>query len=191
MKITTSLSQSQQHILHDLRLADRCRLKAIFNELPAPNIDELDGEYAGELLDQGNWLANWLVRRFFRMAGNWTGKAFQGTGSDRGIGYNCFLQGSKKIKRLPMFTYIEETPSAGRAFVLDYSLTTRGPIRSMRGRVRRMQMGVYLGFGTAGPSFGKHGSRRKMPFVLVGPNQPFELPSNLLHLRESQRASAA
>jgi hypothetical protein len=185
MNITVPLAPHHQRLLHDLRTADRRRLKVLFRESPAPTIAELDGEYAAELLDQGTWLANWLIRRMFRSAGNWTGKAFQRIDADRGIGYNCFWDGSHKAKRLPMLTYLEETPLAGgESFILDYALTTRGIMRTMRGQVRRLQEGAYLGFGSVGPKFGKRSARRLIPFVLIGPTQPFDLPSDLLYLRQ-------
>ncbi len=187
MKISSPLASQHRQMIHELRSADRRHLKVLFRGSPPPTIRELDGEYAAELLDQGTWLANWLVRKVFRLTGNWTGKAFQGIDASYGIGYNCFQDGSQQVKRLPMLTYLEETAwAAGKSLILDYAITTRGIVRTMRGHVRRLQPGIYLGFGSVGPYFGNRDSRRQIPFVLVGPTQPFELPDHLLHLRQLQ-----
>ncbi len=188
------LSAEHQQALEELCGMDRRNVKRLFRESVAPSMEEMNGEYAAELLDQGTRLANWMIRRVFRMSGNWVGKAFQGIAPESGIGYNYYFENGQKVKRLPMLTHFEETSlAAGKSFILDYSLTTRGLVRSMRGQIRRWQEGVYIGFGAVGPAFGRGDKlRRKIPFALVGPTHPFELPEDLMHLQEvHQRRNAA
>lgn len=193
METNKQLSSAHQQVLDELGAMDRRDVKTIFRASAAPSMQEMNGEYSAVLLDQGTRIANWLIRRIFRMSGNWAGKAFQSTGPGLGIGYNYFFENGEKEKRLPMLTYFEETPlAAGNSFILDYSLTTRGMIRSMRGQVRRWREGVYIGFGSVGPTIGhRDKTRRKIPFALVGPTSTFELPDNMMHLIELHQRRAA
>lgn len=179
------VSETQYGLLDDLRKMDRREVKSLFRQSPAPEIEEMNGEYAAELLNQGGRVANWIIGRLFSSAGDWRGKAFQSTGPDSGIGYNYFMQRGEKVKRLPMLTYFDETPFAGgRSLILDYFSTSRGPIRAMRGNVRRWQPGVYIGFATIGATSRRpDGLSRKIPFAMVGPTHPFELPEDLAHLK--------
>lgn len=194
MTQSETLSSDQLAVLQELKDMDRRQVKVQFRNSAVPEMQELDGEYTAQLLDQGTAFANWLIGKAFRTAGNWRGKAFQATTSEYGIGYNLFDDRGAKGKRLPMLTYYDHTPFAGgRSFILDYASTNRGIIRTMRGHVRRWKDGVYLGFGTVGPNIGDPDKfRRKIPFVLIGPTAPFDLPQELQYLRTlPKRKSAA
>lgn len=181
------VSETQHQLLDQLRKLDRQEVKELFiHQSHTPDIEEMNGEYAAELLNQGHPVANWVIGKFFSAAGDWRGKAFQSTSPEGGIGYNYFMHRGEKVKRLPMLTYFDETPFAGGpSLILDYYSTSRGMVRLMRDHVRRWKEGVYLGIATVGASSRRpEGYGRKIPFVMIGPTHPFELPEDLEYVRD-------
>ncbi len=135
--------------LETLRGAERRTLKVIFRGLHPPQISELHGEFAAELLDQGGPVGQQLTGWLFRAYGPWVGKAFCPSQDGLGVGYNCFARSEGIQPRLPMDTSIE--PSAMEKWdymVIDYRRRNRGPIRWLRGELREFSPGVLLGIGS-------------------------------------------
>ena len=159
---------SQTLALDDLREMPRKELKELFSVLEAPSIDEMNGEYRSELMDQGGRLADILVRFFFNVSGKWLGKAFQPTNEHEGHGYNSFQtrRGVQRTKR--MQTTI--SPSGfhdGDSYTIRYDGLHRGFLGKLVGEVRRVRPGLYLGFGGMP-------IRNNIYFTLSGPVSEFQ-----------------
>lgn len=151
-----------------LRRLGRLELKILFRSLSAPPLQELSGEYDAQLLDQGGYLAGLIVHTFFHAGGKWTGKAFAPTSSGQGVGYNTFQRRGRTIQQFPMRTYRALGQGGGPSVFLEYASLNRGIVSSMVGEVRRVDAGLYLGFGVVGPS-----PQRRIPFLLAGPQRAF------------------
>ena len=80
-------------------------LSALFRTLDAPDMNEMDGEFAPFLLRQwhpvvdraAQWLMNSALLPF-----RWTGKAFRPLSSMEGRGYNIFHLAGRTLRTLPM-----------------------------------------------------------------------------------------
>lgn len=162
---------------HAELLAMSCKdLMSVFATLPAPLMQEMDGEFAAQLLAQPNAVSQVVGQLTVNnplLPGRWLCKAFQPVSADRGQGYNSFSQLGRTVRRYPMQTLIAPSRYDGRpAYTLVYAA-----FRSMCGaihmvdEVRRAGPGVYLGIGTWG-----YTARQRMlplPFVLRGPIAPY------------------
>ena len=94
----------------ELRLMHFDELKELFDSLPAPGIEEINGEYLSTSLDQGTWFKNIVAPPACNIFGRWLGKAFAPQSDGKGYGYNWF-QTPKGIRRtLPMKTYVSARP---------------------------------------------------------------------------------
>lgn len=152
------------------------QLMALFAELSAPTLEEMDGEFAAELLAQPSMVAHLMGHLTVSnpiMPGRWLCKAFQPISADRGQGYNRFAQLGRSVQRYPMQTLLAPSRYDGLpAYTLVY-----GAYRSMCGdihmvdEVRRVKPGLYLGLGTWG--FTDRQRRVALPFVLSGPVAPY------------------
>jgi hypothetical protein len=152
------------------------QLMTLFAELPAPTLEEMDGEFAAELLAQPS-MAAYLLGQFTVgnpfMPGRWLCKAFQPTSADRGLGYNRFDQLGRSVQRYPMQTLLAPSRYDGKpAYTLVYAAfkSICGAIH-MVDEVRRVRQGLYLGLGTWG--FTDRQRRVPLPFVLSGPVAPY------------------
>lgn len=154
-----------------------CRdLMALFARLPAPGIDEMNGEFAARLLAQPGALAQVIGQATVNnplAPGLWRCKAFQPVSGEHGRGYNGFAHLGRFVQRFPMQTLIAPSRYDGRpAYTLVYAA-----YRSMCGaihmvdEVRRVAPGLYLGIGTWG--FSDRQRRVPLPFVLRGPVAPY------------------
>lgn len=152
------------------------QLMALFAELPAPTVAEMDGEFAAELLAQPSLVAHYIGQLTVNnplMPGRWLCKAFQPTSADRGQGYNRFNQLGRSVRRYPMQTLLAPSRFDGRpAYTLVYAAfdSMCGTIH-MVDEVRRVRQGLYLGLGTWG--FTDRQRRVPLPFVLSGPTAPY------------------
>ncbi len=167
--IGQSLSYREKDRLAEILAARRFCLKMMYWKLPAPEINEIHGQYEAQLLDQGDRLGGFFTRLAFGSRGTWVGKAFCPLSDDRGEGYNAFGSVETPSIALPMDTYIDHSHiTPGLSYILDYRLKNRGPIRWLRGELRQVSSEVLLGIGTFGPRNRKlHRLRRVIPFVLV------------------------
>ena len=164
-----NLSVGEQEPLTALLSADRFQLKQIFINLPTPTVPEVIGEYGAQLLDQGDRLGSFVIRKVFGSKGPWIGKAFRPLSETEGEGYNAFGLIDEREPLLPMSTYIGHSFIVpGESYILDYRRKNRGPIRWLFGELRQVNSTILLGMGTFGPrSASLRRLRRVIPFVLV------------------------
>ncbi|MDO3647650.1 hypothetical protein Q3A91_11795 [Nocardia mangyaensis] len=154
----------------ELRRLDTSELLALFTDLEAPTIAEIDGEYTAALLAQPNLFA--VVTGKVAVAnplGPWLCKAFRPVDANGGRGYNTFREFGRVRQRYPMRTLIAPSRYDGApAYTLVYRAYTSmcGSIH-MVDEVRRAAPGVYLGMGTWG--FTDAQRRVPRPFLLTGP----------------------
>lgn len=151
-------------------------LMALFATLPAPELSEMDGEFAAALLAQPGALAQIIGNLTVNnplMPGRWLCKAFRPVFEHSGRGYNAFAHLGRKVQRYPMQTLIAPSRYDARpAYTLVYAA-----YRSMCGaihmvdEVRRVAPGLYLGIGTWG--FTARQRQVALPFVLRGPVAPY------------------
>lgn len=149
-------------------------LLQLFMTLEAPELTEMEGEYAARLLAQpgriaalaGSLTVNSPLQR-------WLCKAFRPVDATSGRGYNSFRQGSRIVQRYPMLTLIAPSRFDGRpAFQLVYRAfhSFCGTIH-MVDEVRRVAPGIYLGIGTYGLTRAQ--SWTPFPFLLEGPQADY------------------
>jgi hypothetical protein len=148
-------------------------LMELFRTLPAPSLEELDGEYATRLLAQPMPLLRQVYGALIYnpMLGTWLGKAFNGR--QTGQGYNYFRRRGRVVRSLPMLTCVAPSRFDGKpAFQLVYrAFHSLCADVHMVDEIRRVGPGLYLGIGTAG--FIRAQRLRPMPFELTGPQSPY------------------
>ena len=109
----------------DLRAMRFKDLMALFGKLPAPSLQEMDGEFAARLLAQPNAVAQVIGHLTVNnplMPGRWLCKAFKPVSADRGQGYNSFAHLGRTVRRYPMQTLIAPSRYDGRpAYTLVYA----------------------------------------------------------------------
>jgi hypothetical protein len=151
-------------------------LLSLFATLPAPELAEMNGEFAARLLAQPSALAQWTGNLSVNnplMPGRWLCKAFRPVSDQGGRGYNAFSHFGRKVQRYPMQTLIAPSRYDGRpAYTLVYAAyqSMCGAIH-MVDEVRRVAPGLYLGIGTWG--FSDRQRHVALPFVLSGPVAPY------------------
>lgn len=142
-------------------------LLELFATLEAPNIAEMNGEYAASLLRQPNVLAavsGWATVANPLMP--WLCKSFRPVDENTGRGYNTFKRLGRVIQLFPMQTQIAPSRYDGRpAYTLIYRAyhSFCGDI-NMVDEVRRLGEGLYLGMGTWG--FSESQRLVALPFLL-------------------------
>jgi hypothetical protein len=120
-------------------------LDRLFESLPAPAADELDGDYPGTVLTGAGFesMPSWLAALARRLAAAlWRAKSFSGS---RGI--NLWWSPLGLIRRTPYRTAVEDSAiGGGDVLVLDYDLPANPPpARRVRGELRRLGANFYLG----------------------------------------------
>lgn len=171
---------TMEQTLEMLRGLNRPGLREMFRCQSAPDLETIRGEYKAELLDQGGRTAQRVTRLLFGLHGKWLGKAFHPISNRRGVGYNTFERAGESVPKIPMDTYLApSTFESGDSMIIRYDGRHFGPIRWLVGELRQVVPGVLLGIGLYGPSFGRTGrkdrSRRKIPFMLYGPQRPYQI----------------
>jgi len=145
---------------------------ALFQTLPAPDLAEMNGEYAAELLRHPTRLADWLSKISLSHSpvdGRWLCKSFRPVDGEQGRGYNTFRRFGRVRQAYPMLTLIAPSRYDGKPA---YQLVYRA-FRSLFGavhmvdEVRVLRPGVYLGIGTWG--FTKAQRHVAYPFLMQGP----------------------
>ncbi|MGI5170444.1 hypothetical protein ACQEU3_39460 [Spirillospora sp. CA-253888] len=158
------------HPAAELLGLDTSELLAFFATLPAPSIEEMDGEYTARLLAQPGVLAAVTGRATVSNPfAPWLCKAFRPADGRTGRGYNTFRELGRVRQRYAMHTLIAPSRYDGRpAYTLIYRAYASmcGAI-NMVDEVRRAAPGVYLGIGTWG--FTARQRRVPLPFLLTGP----------------------
>jgi hypothetical protein len=188
----------------DLRRLRRAELLALFRQLEAPAISEVRGEYRAALLDCGHMLNTFLAWFYlYFIWGTWQHKAFEPLGDTHGHGYNTFITTQSKLYENCFRASLIKTvhiaislfrPSApqrlarimlnktslvasvfdGRpAFQLSYRDYNTFYTNTMTDEVRKVNEHLLLGIGRLTITFGKF---NPMPFVLMGPPDPWRGP---------------
>jgi hypothetical protein len=181
-QVMPSVSQSPAITALDLRMMSREQLLDLYHRLDPPAFEEMHGEFAASLLDQGSARAYLLSALAVNMKGRWLCKAFEPTGPNEGNGYNSF-QGPHGVRRAArMRTRIGPSKLPGDtkdAFHLEYadfnSFRTGGlagaHLHNMFDEVRKAADRLYLGIGRVG--FTEKARAHLHPFILEGPVLPF------------------
>ncbi len=150
------------------------QLQELFTTLDAPDLAEMNGEYAACLLAQPSLLTKVIGQAtLHNPLRQWQSKAFRPVNSMTGRGYNTFLQQGRINQCYPMLTLIAASRFDGKpAYQLIYRHfhSTCGSIH-MVDEVRRVAPGLYLGMGTYG--FTDAQRRIAYPFLLQGPQAPY------------------
>jgi hypothetical protein len=165
----------------ELRFMTRDQLVSLFHRLPAPSFEEMHGEFAATLLEQGSGAAFVRAEVALNFRGRWLCKAFEPLGPNHGHGYNSFMTPRGVTRAVRMKTRIGPTkiPGAGGdSFHLEYADFNdfkRGPggafAHTMFDELRKAGPGLYLGIGRVG--FTKKQLSELRPFILEGPVAAF------------------
>lgn len=177
-----SVSPSEGITAPELHMMPRDEVVALYHRLKAPLFEEMHGEYAASLLDQGNARGYLLSAFAVNMKGRWLCKAFEPTGPKQGHGYNSFMTPRGVTRSARMRTHLgpSKLPNdLDDAFHLEYSHFNdfrRGGIagahlHTMFDEVRKVSDGLYLGIGRVG--FTEKARAQLHPFILEGPVAPF------------------
>jgi len=181
-EVTRNLSPTKAITDLDLRAMSRDQVVDLYRTLDAPRFEEMHGEFAASLLDQGDAQAYLLSALVVNFGGRWLCKAFEPTGPNEGHGYNSFMtpRGVRRAARMRTRVGPSKLPGDPKdAFHLEYadlnSFRQGGPkgavLHTMFDEVRKVGAGLYLGIGRVG--FTKKGRAQLHPFILEGPVAPF------------------
>ena len=108
----------------DLRMMAHEELLELYHRLEPPIFEEMHGEYAATMLDQGSRMANLRSRFKVHFQGLWLCKAFEPTGPNEGHGYNNFRRPEGVFRASRMRTRLGPSKLAGDtkdAFHLEYA----------------------------------------------------------------------
>ncbi len=145
----------------------------LFKTLPAPELEELQGEYSGfpHLGDSEEHHARVLARMCNRAGrGYWLGKAYGQLSEGRGEGYNVWMLGPELVGRWLRFgtsvgpSQFDDRPSFTMRYA-DYD--NASGTTNLVDEIRRLGEGLYLGIGVRDMPDGSRSGPG--PFVLAGP----------------------
>jgi hypothetical protein len=166
----------------DLKALKQQQLLDLYKTLPCPTMEEMNGEFKGDLLDLRGLLRP--IKRLLAyfalkapyVSGAWQGKGFAMTSDTEGNGYNHYKQFGKDKYIFPMKTKITKSVFDGKDnFELDYTAYTayksQASLINMIDEVRKVNDDLYLGIGT----WGWIRRFRMIPwfFSLSGPRAPY------------------
>jgi hypothetical protein len=165
-----------------LRFMTLDELVSLFHRLPAPSFDEMHGEFAATLLEQGGGSAFIQAQVVLNIKGRWLCKAFEPTGPNEGHGYNTFMtpRGVKRAVRMRTRIGPSKIPGdSNDSFHLEYAdlndFKRGGPggalVHAMCDELRKAAPGLYLGISRVG--FTKKQVSELHPFMLEGPVAAF------------------
>ena len=158
----------------NLTALNRENLLFLCKELPSPALEEMNGEFAATLLDQGALWENLVSKVAINLPGKWRSKAFVPLTDSEGRGYNGFVFRGRDVRHFQMRTSVGPSKfTTGESFHLDYSAYNGGYMGTMRDEVRKVGEHLYLGIGRVG--FTKWERRRLLQFLLEGPDRPFDM----------------
>ena len=162
--------------LHDILALSKARFKQLYHAAACPMMDELTGEYQAMNLPRGIMAAgvDFYTDHFFG-PGKWIGKAFTPGESGQGWGYNLFLNsfsGRVTVSRTRrMNTCLDRSAYDDReAFHLDYGPHNRGAVHTMHDELRKINAGLFIGFGSLGLG---GGACNPSPFIVYGVPSPW------------------
>ncbi len=157
----------------DIEKLGKAALFQLFYAAPAPQYEEMRGEYSAKTLPVGVLAASAdIYTHHFFGPGRWAGKAFFPFEKDKGWGYNIFSSKGKDGKEIlfrtrKMNTYVGKSPIDGKdSFHIDYSPYNSGTVHSMHDELRKINDNIFLGMGYMGLG---GGSINPAPFLVIGP----------------------
>ena len=188
----------------DLMKFNRKQLMELFFLLDAPAMSEMRGEYRAALLDSGYIINDFLAKLYLHFTwGDWQHKAFEPLGETYGHGYNTFITTQSKLyenyfvavfmkmlsivcslfrmsnpQRLARImlnktSIVSSVFDARPSFQLSYRDYNTFYTNTMTDEVRKVNNKLFLGIGRLTITFGKF---NPMPFVLIGPPDPWVGP---------------
>jgi len=194
----------KDYTYEDLMKLRRPQLMELFSGLEAPAMTEMHGEYRAALLDSGHVINSFLAWLYLYFTwGTWQHKAFEPLDDRHGHGYNtfittqprlfenCFVAVFMKIVHIVRSLFRSSSPQRmarimlnktsmvtsvfdGRpAFQLSYRDYNTFYTSTMTDEVRKVNDRLYLGIGRLTITLGK---MNPMPFVLMGPPDPWAGP---------------
>lgn len=172
--------EAENLVLEDLHTLSKSQLMKIFMASPAPQIDDLEGEYQAGNFNVGVLASfvKFFTNHFFGK-GRWVGKAFQASG-DTGDGYNIFdhKEGSNRHRRFK--THVGLSNIDGRqSFHLVYREFNKGIwVSSMHDEVRKVNDKLFIGMGSTAWGLG---FRNPSTFYIMGPSTPLEADVNSIY----------
>ena len=180
----SSREAPSRHTAIELRMMPFDSVVALYHELPAPRFEEMRGEFAACLIDQGTTSAYWQAAFTVNMKGRWLCKAFEPTGPREGHGYNSFMtpRGIRRSGRMRTRLGPSKLPGDTKdAFHLEYADFNDfkhgglggALVHTMFDEVRKVGPGFYLGIGRVG--FTPKQRAQLHPFLLEGPVAPYQL----------------
>lgn len=194
----------QDYKYEDLMKLNRKQLMGLFFELNAPSMSEMKGEYRAALLDSGYIINMLLAKLYLHFTwGNWQHKAFELLDQQHGHGYNTFittqstlyenyflavfmrmmsiicslfrLYNPQRMARIMLnkTSIVSSVFDARPSFQLSYRDYNTFYTNTMTDEVRKVNDNLFLGIGRLTITFGKF---NPMPFVLIGPPDPWVGP---------------
>ena len=188
----------------DLMKLKRKQLMELFSLLDAPSMSEMKGEYRAALLDSGYIINIFLARLYLHFTwGDWQHKAFEPLDQQHGHGYNTFittqsilyenyfaavfmktvsivrslfrLYSPQRMARIMLnkTSIVSSVFDARPSFQLSYRDYNTFYTNTMTDEVRKVNDKLFLGIGRLTVTFGK---LNPMPFVLIGPSDPWVGP---------------
>jgi len=164
--------------VEDLKALKQQQLIELYKTLPCPTMEEMTGEFKGDLMDLGPFRVVKGFCAYFGLRaplanGKWQGKGFTTISETEGHGYNHYKKFGKDKYVLPMKTRITKSVFDGKDnFELDYTAYWSQASRiNMIDEVRKVNDNLYLGIGL----WGYIRRQRMIPFFfsLSGPRVPF------------------
>lgn len=166
-----SFPVSSQWTMERLLSLSHPKILALWRDLPAATLEELQGHFMGVLPNAGD------AERQARIANNmynpasergyWLGKAYRKIGDNFGEGYNRWRRvGGQIVRNARFITEIGVSLLDGKPSLLMYYGAYRPENPTFVDEVRKLDDHVYLGVGS---TLGPDGKRNPESFVLVGP----------------------
>ena len=124
LKAVPSIGSTETISARDLHMMSYDEVIELYRRLPAPSFEEMHGEFAASLLDQGSAFGYLRAVYVVNAKGRWLTKAFEPTGPNEGHGYNSFMtpRGVKRSARMRTHIGPSKLPGDdGDAFHLAYS----------------------------------------------------------------------
>lgn len=191
---TESTIQTDVATAADLTAMSHAELVSLFSTLVAPTLAEMTGEFDGTPLAQPNLfraaVALFKVRNRLYL---WKTKGFRQIDENSGRGYNVhrWAGTGRLVYRDPMTTRIADSDIDGMpAFQLDYrTFDTVNGVVNLLDDVRRVNDGLYLGFGMLG--FTDTQRSVLQPFMLEATGRPYVGDVGLLRTDQKHGRPAA
>ena len=158
--------------VEDIKKLSKSRFLQLYYSLPAPEINDLNGEYLAANLPSGIMAAgvDFYTDHFFG-PGKWTGKAFRPVDAKKGTGYNIFSSTGDdgkiiKTRTRRIDTYVGKSAYDERdSYHLDYSPYNSFPVDSMHDELRKVNDHLFIGVGHMAAG---GGSINPSPFMIFG-----------------------